>query len=530
MSDNSLTELPPSAFAGLGNLRRLWLHRNALASLPDEIFTGLSSLEELLLFRSELNALPETVLDGLHNLNNLVLVLNENTSLKQLPKGIFDDVLDTLGGTFKIRHILWYRQYRQTYLTRRGQLQVGPHSKATARFVSPAQSAQEGSTVSVPVTLDRMLPVAVRIPYILGFSGPTVGLRALSPDRHSGLLFPAGVTRQEISFTLAKDTRIQAQRTLQLSLGNTTRIGVRPSDGRGPDARHLDTESLLLRPREGATHTVTVFDSEPADREPYCLSLWERAPCSKAASLPHVFTGPLGESVSTTEVVITHKDPEAANCEVVVLFHRGTSPAPGVAFNGQFSDRNLFRTTVSGGGATVLTLASPDARELTTGAVLVFARSPCTPDSLHVQGRVLLENRSDGSIEELYSIDSQSPRDWLSHGDCRVLTGMFGNGRNLEIASVTAEPDMAAPAGSRLVLKAFGVKGNFIGRLSGLQVSGAHQVMTPWEFDQPTTLQMCLDVPGNSDFQLAVTAIETTAAGAKVQYATEPFITNPEPE
>ena len=44
------------------------------------------------------------------------------------------------------------------------------------------------------------------------------------------------------------------------------------------------------------------------------------------------------------------------------------------------------------------------------------------------------------------------------------------------------------------------------------------------------TLQMCLEVPGTIDFQLGVTAIGTKVAGATVQYATECFTTEPEPE
>ena len=401
---------------------------------------------------------------------------------------------------------------------------------STLGFASSGQRATEGSTVRMPVTLSRPLPVTVQVPYTIGFSGATVGLRGLSPDPHSGLLFPAGETRREISFNVLKNAQVQAERLLVVTLGKPAEIGLRPSDGRGPDAPYLKTESLLLRSREGSIHTVTVFDSEPLDREPYCLSLWEGAPCSTAASLPQVFTGPLGESVAATEVVITHKDPAVAGCKVAVLFHRGTSPAPPVAFNGRFPDRNLFRASVPRGGATVLTLASPDARELTTGAAYVFTRSPCTGDSLHVRGNVLLENRTDGEIEELFSLTAQSPPDWLGHGDCRVLTGLFGNGRNLEIASVNAEPGMAAPAGTQLLFKAFDLTGGFIGRLPSLEVSGASQALTPWEFDQPTTLQMCLDVPGNIDFQLAVTAIGTKAAGATVQYTTERFITDPEPE
>ena len=523
---NSLKELPPGIFSGLGNLRQLQLHRNSLTALPEEIFQDLVSLNELLLISNPVNELPERVFSGLTNLNFLWLP----GSSDELPKGIFDDVLDTLGDTFQWPAHLSFETFKRLPATQRGELLVAPYHKATLAFASSGQGAAEGTTVTVPVTLSRVLPVAVRVPYTIGFSDPSLGLRGSSPDPHSGLLFPAGETRREISFNVLKNAQVQAERLLVVTLGKPAEIGLRPSDGRGPDAPYLKTESLLLRSREGSIHTVTVFDSEPLDREPYCLSLWEGAPCSTAASLPQVFTGPMGESRATTEVAITNKDPAVADCEVAVLFHRGTSPAPPVAFNGRFPDRNLFRASVPRGGATVLTLASPDARELTTGAVYVFTRSPCTPDSLDVRGIVLLENQTDGDIEELFSLTARSPSDWLEHGDCRVLTSMFGAGRNLGIASVTAEPGMAAPAGTRLLFKAFDLKGDFIGRLSGLEVSGAYYALTPWEFDEPTTLQICLDVPGNIDFQLAVTAIGTKAAGAKVQYSTERFITDPQPE
>ena len=523
---NSLEELPPEVFSGLRNLRQLWLHRNFLTALPEEIFQGLVSLDELILNRNPLNELPEGVFGGLSSLNRLLLPW----SLDELPKGIFDDVLESLGDTFQWPGFLFFETFKTLPATERGELEVAPRLKATLAFTSSVQRAAEGSTVKVPVTLNRALPVAVRAPYTIGFSGPTVGLRGLSPDPHSGLLFPAGETRREISFTVLKDPQVQADRPLVLTLGKPAEIGLRRSDGRGPDAPHLKTESLLLRSDEGSTHTVTVFDSDPADREPYCLSLWEGSPCSTAASLPHVFTGPLDESVATTEVVITHKDPGIADCELAFLFHRGTSPAPAVAFNGRFADQNLFRTSVPRGGAKVLNLASPDARELTAGAAYVFTRSPCTADSLHVQGRVLLESRIDGDIEELFALTAQSPGNWLGHGDCRVLTGMFGNGRNVGIASVTAEPGMAAPPGTQLLFKAFDLQGGFIRRLSALDVSGAYQALTPWEFDRPMALQMCLDVAGGTDFGLAVTAIGAKATGAKVQYATERWRTDSEPE
>ena len=80
-----------------------------------------------------------------------------------------------------------------------------------------------------------------------------------------------------------------------------------------------------------------------------------------------------------------------------------------------------------------MTLTAPEAQDLVTGAVYVYARSPCTAASLQVQGRSLIENRNNGEIEELVSVAGQAPRDWLGDGDCRVLTGVFGNGRNLSL-------------------------------------------------------------------------------------------------
>ena len=298
---------------------------------------------------------------------------------------------------------------------------------------------------------------------------------------------------------------------------------MRRSDGRGPDAPYLITENLVLRSDQGAVHTVTVLDSDPLDREPFCLSLWEGAPCWTVSNIPHGFLGPVGESIATTELIITHKDPGPAACEVAVLFHRGTSPAPAMSFDGQFLFRNLLRTTIPRGGAEILTLSAPDAQAPAAGAVYIFTRSPCTADSFHVQGRTLLENQIDGEIDELFPLDPQSPEKWLRDGDCRILAGVFGSGSNVGIAAVTTQPGQAAPPATRLRFQAFDLQGNFITRVPGLEVSGGYQAASPWQFDQATSIQMCLDVPGRSGFQLAVTAIGATVKDAGVQYVTESF-------
>ena len=517
---NSLRELPPGIFGGLSNLENLRLWGNFLSVLPEGVFRGLANLESLELGSNNLNMLPVSVLLGLNNLKNLTLGSNPLTSL---PDRVFDDVIDTLGGGFSGAFSLELDTFRGGATTFRGTLSPPLHLKAELAFASTAQTVLEGAAGRVPVTLSRALPVAVRVPYSIGFSGAAGRLRRLTPDPDSGLLFRAGETRREISFTLPQEAGTQGERTVILDLGKPWEIGLRRSDGRGPDAPYLISESLVLRSDQGSVHTVTVLDSDPLDREPFCLSLWQGAPCSTVSNIPHVFLGPVGESIAATELIITHKDPGPTACEVAVLFHRGTSTAPAMSFNGQFLFRNFLRTTIPRGGAEILTLSALDAEAPVAGAVYVFTRSPCTADSIHVQGRSLLENQIDGEIDELFPVDPQSPEEWLGDGDCRVLTGVFGSGGNVGIAAVTTQPGQAAPPGTRLRFQAFDLQGNFITRLPGLEVSGAYQAVLPWQFDQPTSIRMCLDVPGRSGFQLAVTVTGAKVTGSKVQYVTEIF-------
>ena len=127
-------------------------------------------------------------------------------------------------------------------------------------------------------------------------------------------------------------------------------------------------------------------------------------------------------------------------------------------------------------------------------------------------------------------MDTQTPDDWMEGGDCRVLAGVFGNGRSVAFASVSADPGQAAPSGTRLDFQAFDAEGNFIGPLPGMEISGEHQSLTPWTFDRPTMVEICLDVPGESRFQLAVAAIGAKAAGGGSQLVTESLPAEPDPE
>ncbi|MDE2666159.1 MAG: leucine-rich repeat protein [Acidobacteriota bacterium] len=516
---NHLNQLPEGIFSGLDNLRSLWLSLNPINELPEGVFDGLSKLEELRLLGNHLEDLPVDILDGLDNLRLLVLSGNP---LKDLPEGILDDVLDTLGGEYTVDFGAGVLGGNPNVIQvpYRGHLSVDSDLKATLAFASTETEAPEGATVRVPVTLSRELPVSVRVPYSVGFGGASAGYTNLSPALDSGLLFPAGETRGQISFTLLRDTAAQGERSLVLTLGKPTEIRLRRSHGEPPDAPDLRSDSLVLRSKHQALHTVTVSDVDPAERDPFCLSLWQDSPCSTVAILPHLFLGPLGEHLANTEVAVTHKDPEAAHCEVAVLFDQGTSMASAVSFSGRFPDGNLFRTTLPRGGAELLTLTAPDAGQLTSGALYVFARSPCQTGSLQVQARHLLESPSDGETVELFSVDGQSENDWLGDGDCRRLTAMLRNGDNVGLASVTTRPGQSAPPGTRLRFAEFDLNGNLIGSLGSLEIYGQHHATYPWSLDRPATIQMCLDVPGASDFQLAIDALGTTAGGAKVQFST----------
>ena len=260
-----------------------------------------------------------------------------------------------------------------------------------------------------------------------------------------------------------------------------------------------------------------------AVEDPFCVSLWDGLSCASVANLPHIYLGPVAESTATTEVVIANSDPNPSTCEVAVLFHQGTSEGSAVSFNGQPMDRNLFQAAIPREGAEIVTLTAPEAQDLVTGAVYVYARSPCTAASLQVQGRSLIENRNNGEIEELVSVAGQAPRDWLGDGDCRVLTGVFGNGRNLSLATVTSQPGSAAPAGTTLRFRAFDLDGKLTGNATSLAVSGSRHSSEPWDFSEPRIIEMCLEIPGTSNYQTALMAFASKTTGRKTQMTEASF-------
>ncbi len=86
----AVTSLHEDDFAGLSNLRVLWLWGLGLAELPEDVFAGLTKLYELILEDNELTSLPAGIFRGLHNLRTgLNLAENQLTSL---PEAVFSDV------------------------------------------------------------------------------------------------------------------------------------------------------------------------------------------------------------------------------------------------------------------------------------------------------------------------------------------------------------------------------------------------------------------------------------------------------
>lgn len=131
----------------------------------------------------------------------------------------------------------------------------------------------------------------------------------------------------------------------------------------------------------------------------------------------------------------------------------------------------------------------------------------------------------DGEIQEIFSVSGQSPREWLGDGDCQVLAGVFGPGRNLGFASVTAEPDHHAPNGTQLHFWSFDLEGNPTGNPPSLEVSGEQTASFPWDFQEPTIIKMCLKVPEPvSKFHLSTIAIGVVQKGDNVQWSDEPAV------
>ena len=322
LSGNGLSELPPGVFSGLNSLQHLFWGNNPLGELPDAMFRGLSSLQSLSLDNTSLSALPQGIFNGLDSLVFLSLWLN---NFSELPHGLFDDVLDTLGTNpnYSVGLLL------DSYL------------KARLSFASTEQNGFQGEVVSVRVVLSRALPVAVRVPYSVGGTATADASKDLAPEPGAGLLFLSGETTKAITLTLS-EAEDNAGKTIELTLGELSQIGLRRSDGTGPDAPFLQTETLLEPPDTAVEHTITIVSPNTTagvcERTPQVRDkLTEAAGVSSCA---HVTVGHLAEitrlDLSGTGIIWLDGGDFSglSNLQDLLLNNNGLRELPHEVFNG----------------------------------------------------------------------------------------------------------------------------------------------------------------------------------------------------
>ena len=502
LNDNQLTGPIPVELAQLFHLQRLLLHNNQLTGpIPVEL-GQLSELRFLLLNHNRLTGPIPVELAQLFQLRWLWLDHNQLNGM----------IPNELGNLVRLQQL--HLQNNQL---------VGQIPDELGELSSLTHFGFRGNQLTGPVPYQLLdLPdVYVRNLAAVRLSTGQIRVTWDDPgDPEAGYEYQLQIdNRIWTQFTAIEDPdavlRLRSGATIEWIIGGLssdviyTAVGLRVWNRSGADS--------------GAFASIRVLEASETMDLPYCLSLWEGEPCMTAAVLPHVFMGPLSENDAQAEILITNRDPKPESCDVAVLFHQGVSEAPEVLFDGQTVEANLLHMTVPRGGARILSLTA-DSAELVVGSVSVFVQAPCSASSLQVQGRYLVEDRMSREIDEVFSVSGQTPREWLGDGDCQVLTGVFGAGRNLGFASVTTDPGLSAPSGTQLHFRAFDLDGNLTGDLPSLEVTGEQSAMFPWDLQEPTIVEMCLDVPGtDSDFQISTIAIGILQKGNNVQWSDEGF-------
>lgn len=234
---------------------------------------------------------------------------------------------------------------------------------------------------------------------------------------------------------------------------------------------------------------------------------------SLSTVLPHVFVGPLGNTDAQTEIIITNRHP-STDCEADLTVSHGTDLNP-----------RTETLRFPAGSAQRFTVTSNLPDRLITAAVYVTPASGCPDNALVVEGRYLLHRMADGAIIEAFSVDPQKPQDWLANGQCRTLSGLFGQGRDIGLAWTTATLGQDAPEGTRLSVRVFDWDGNPAETLPVLPITGWQTALNPWTLEAPRMIELCLEVPdSSSNFRLALIAIAATVAGNRVQYSAQALI------
>ena len=91
---------------------------------------------------------------------------------------------------------------------------------------------------------------------------------------------------------------------------------------------------------------------------------------------------------------------------------------------------------------------------------------------------------------------------------------------------VTAQPEEAAPSGTKMTFEAYDWQGNFVEEPPSLEVTGAQHALNPWEFSEPRLVKLCLDVPDDqpTGFRLSLISIAARVSSRNVQYYSSALI------
>ena len=127
---------------------------------------------------------------------------------------------------------------------------------------------------------------------------------------------------------------------------------------------------------------------------------------------------------------------------------------------------------------------------------------------------------------EAFSVLPQTDNDWLSDGDCRLLSSSFGGQDNIGLAFVTAQPGEAAPSETRMTFEAYDWQGHFVEEPPSLEVTGEQHALNPWSFSEPRLIKLCLEVPDDqqTNFRLSLISIAARISSRSVQYSSSALI------
>ena len=170
-------------------------------------------------------------------------------------------------------------------------------------------------------------------------------------------------------------------------------------------------------------------------------------------------------------------------------------------------------------------LTADPGQNLAVGAAYVEQEAGCSGGDLQVEGRYLITDR-EGQIREVFSVLPQTDRDWLTDGECRMLSNSFGSRDNIGLAMVTAQPEEAASNGTKMTFEAYDWQGNLVDEPPGLEVTGVQQALNPWKFSEPRRVKLCLEVPDDqpTGFRLSLISIAARVSSRNVQYSSSALI------